>query len=498
MSKLLFAKHAIALIREDKLFSAIYIAGTAVAIASAMVIAIVFNMLLADIPPESNRSRTLYVYSRFIPVGKADDMPYHQGHSSVALDSCYRRMACVEAATGIIPAMQNNYTIEGEEQLRQGPYEAPRASAIATDHDFFRIYDLDFIDGRPFSKKESDAGELVCVITDKLWKSLTPDPSPKERGVYTSSAEERGVYTSSAENSTVKGNHSPLLGRGAGGEATIRVNGHPFRVVGVVKAVSAFLEDATADIYLPYMVEGMDLYPNNRNPLHNGDNYVDVTYDGNLRVQILLRDGYTLKDFLAELEPLRQQYGAVISSQLGEKIDWAVNARTHFFHKINFFRPDGADDQGLALAAKNLMPPAILMLLFLFLPAINLSGLVSNRMEARRAEMGIRKAFGAKRRTLLNEVIHENLMLTLLGGIVGWVLSALFVAAIRNNQVFLEIFVSADQSVVDTGMQFQMFFTPTLFLIVFLCCVLLNLMAALIPAWHSLRNPIVESLNQKR
>jgi len=458
MSKfILFIRHAVALIREDKLFSAIYIAGTAVAIASAMVIAIVFNMLLADIPPEVNRSRTLYVYGRFLPVEKAGDMPYHQGHSSVALDSCYRRMACVEAATGIIPAMQNNYTIEGEEQLRQGPYEAPRASAIATDHDFFRIYDLDFIDGRPFSKKESDAGERVCVITDKV----------------------------AARTGTSKG-------------GTIRVNGHPFRVVGVVKAVSAFLEETTADIYLPYMVEGMNLYPNNRNPLRNGDNYVDVTYDGNLRVQILLRDGYTLKDFLKELEPLRQQYSAVISSQLGEKIDWAVNARTHFFHKINFFRPDGADEQGLAMEAMNLMPPALLMLLFLLLPAINLSGLVSNRMEARRAEMGIRKAFGGKRRTLLREVIRENLVLTLLGGIVGWLLSALFIAAISDNQIFLEMFVSADQSVVDTGLQFRMFFTPTLFLIVFLCCVLLNLMAALIPAWRSLRHPIVESLNQKR
>ena len=487
MSKLLFVKHAFALIRADKLFSTIYIAGTAVAIASAMVIAIVLNMLLADIPPEVNRSRTLYVYSRFLPVEKADDIPYHQGHSSVALDSCYRRMKCVEAATGIIPAMQNNYTIEGEEQLRQGPYEAPRASAIATDHDFFRIYDLDFIDGRPFSKKESDEGECVCVITDKVWNSLTPDPSPKERG----------VYTSSAENTTVKGNHSPLLGRGVGGEA-IRINGHPFRVVGVVKAVSAFLEDATADIYLPYMVEGMDLYPNNRNPLRHGDNYVDVTYDGNLNVQILLRDGCTLKDFLAELEPLRQQYGAVISSQLGEKTEWAVNARTHFFHKINFFRPDEADEQGVALQAMNLMPPAILMLIFLLLPAINLSGLVSNRMEARRAEMGIRKAFGGKRRTLLREVISENLVLTFLGGIVGWLLSALFVAAISDNTIFLQMFVSSDQSVVDTGLQFRMFFTPTLFLIVFLCCVLLNLMAALIPAWRSLRKPIVESLNQKR
>ena len=43
-----------------------------------------------------------------------------------------------------------------------------------------------------------------------------------------------------------------------------------------------------------------------------------------------------------------------------------------------------------------------------------------------------------------------------------------------------------------------MFFTPTLFLVAFLCCAVLNLMAALIPAWHSLRKPIVESLNQKR
>ncbi|MBP5424447.1 MAG: ABC transporter permease, partial [Prevotella sp.] len=444
------------LIREDKLFSGIYVAGTAVAIASAMVIAIVFNMMLADIPPESNRSRTLYVYSRFILGEKADDIRYHK-HSSVALDSCYRRMKCVEAATGIIPAMQNNYTIEGEEQMRQGQYEAPKASAIATDHDFFRIYDLDFIDGRPFSKKESDEGERVCVVTDKI---------------------------------------VARTGSSTGG--TVRVNDKPFRVVGVVKAVSAFLEEATADIYVPYTVEDLDLYPNGRSPLRNGDNYVEVTYDGNLQVQILLREGYTLKDFNAELEPLRQQYGAVISSQLGEKTEWTVEAWTHFFYKIHWFRPDGSDDQGLAQEAKSLMPPAILMLLFLFLPAINLSGLVSNRMEARRAEMGIRKAFGGKQRWLLREVINENLLLTLLGGIVGWLLSALFIAAISDNKVFLEMFVSRNQNVVDTGLQFQMFFTPTLFLIVFLCCVLLNLMAALLPAWHSLRKPIVESLNQKR
>ena len=54
-------------------------------------------------------------------------------------------------------------------------------------------------------------------------KSLTPNPSPKERGVDSSSADrgdkERGVDSSSADRTDDKGNHSPLHGRGVGGEA---------------------------------------------------------------------------------------------------------------------------------------------------------------------------------------------------------------------------------------------------------------------------------------
>ena len=48
-------------------------------------------------------------------------------------------------------------------------------------------------------------GLFMCVMRKK--KSLTPDPSPKERGVYTLFAD--------------KSNYSPLPGRGAGGEASL-------------------------------------------------------------------------------------------------------------------------------------------------------------------------------------------------------------------------------------------------------------------------------------
>ena len=52
--------------------------------------------------------------------------------------------------------------------------------------------------------------EEIRELNEQL-KSLTPDPSPKERG----------VDSSTDNNSADKGNHSPLLGRGVGGEAVL-------------------------------------------------------------------------------------------------------------------------------------------------------------------------------------------------------------------------------------------------------------------------------------
>ena len=65
MKILLYVRQALALIREDKQFSSIYIAGTAVAIASAMVVALVLHIRMGNIYPEVNRDRTIYVGSNF-------------------------------------------------------------------------------------------------------------------------------------------------------------------------------------------------------------------------------------------------------------------------------------------------------------------------------------------------------------------------------------------------------------------------------------------------
>ena len=162
---MLFLRHAVALIREDKLFSAIYIAGTAVAIASAMVIAIFLNIKLADIPPETNRSRTLYPLYGFFTKSLAENgREFDMRYSTAALDSCFRQLKCIEAATGVRSAFLS-ITDEGG-QFVEGVY------ALCTDPSFFHLYDLTFISGRPFSEKEFRQGERVCIVTDKLAKRL--------------------------------------------------------------------------------------------------------------------------------------------------------------------------------------------------------------------------------------------------------------------------------------------------------------------------------------
>ena len=124
--------------------------------------------------------------------------------------------------------------------------------------------------------------------------------------------------------------------------------------------------------------------------------------------------------------------------------------------------------------------------------------MISNRMDSRMEEIGVRKAYGAANRQIITQVLWENMLLTLLGGLAGYVLSWLIIAAIRNHPMFLVMFERDGEPVHQVSLQLDMFLSPSMFLIAFVCCAVLNLMAALMPAWKSLKKPIVESLNQKK
>ena len=74
--------------------------------------------------------------------------------------------------------------------------------------------------------------------------------------------------------------------------------------------------------------------------------------------------------------------------------------------------------------------------LFMSLPAINLVNINLSRILERAPEIGVRKAFGATSRTLVGQFVVENVVpLTLVGGLLGWALSAVVLRGIVASAV---------------------------------------------------------------
>ena len=135
------------------------------------------------------------------------------------------------------------------------------------------------------------------------------------------------------------------------------------------------------------------------------------------------------------------------------------------------------------------------LLVFLIVPAVNLSGLTLSRMRKRLSEMGVRKAFGASRRELMVQVLSENMLYSLLGGILGLVLS--YLATFLLGGMLFSIDFVADGVSDLTTLCVDLLFDPAVFMLAFLSCFLLNLLSAAIPAWRITRTNIVDAINER-
>lgn len=120
-------------------------------------------------------------------------------------------------------------------------------------------------------------------------------------------------------------------------------------------------------------------------------------------------------------------------------------------------------------------------------------------MEKRLPEIGVRKAFGATSCVLFSQIIWENLILTVIGGCLGLIISYGMVLLSKNWLLtLLDDNVTALPDGVGVSITPQMLFSPVLFMAAFLICVVINLFSAVIPAYLSLRKDIVYSINKQK
>ncbi|RGU36622.1 ABC transporter permease [Alistipes indistinctus] len=308
---------------------------------------------------------------------------------------------------------------------RQGADNSFDAMTRMTNDAYWKLMNFSFVSGRPFSKEEYDAGQQVAVISQSLATKLFP-------------------------------------GEGATGK-TVDLKFVPFRIVGVVKDVSPVFKEAAGDVWVPITAQ---------------EDYTEKQLIAMLR----LRDKEDYPALLREIDEAERRFN------LANK-PWTLSLNAPYSHRTHTMGVDryvSEKERQQAIRTKY-RKSAIILLVLLLVPAVNLTGFSLSRMRKRMSEIGIRKAFGAKRHVILFQVLYENMLTSLIGGLLGLILSYPMVLWLRHWLLGIP-----PGGEVPAGTMLPL----PVFLMTFLVCILLNLLSAGIPAYRAAKMSIVDSLYQ--
>lgn len=288
-----------------------------------------------------------------------------------------------------------------------------------TNADYWDIMEYDFVEGKAFTKQQIDKGDRVTVISEEMKKEYFGDV-PSVVGKYFE-----------ADN----------------------VN---YRVIGVVKNVPVTSYMTFSDIYLPYTVAKTDFTK-------------DKGYRGNFLGILLANSKTDVPRMQAEFESMVQR----LPMEKKEFIRIACHASSYIVSYV-----DTGDDNRSGVTMV-LTAIGIFVLLVMLLPTLNLININITRIMERSSEIGVRKAFGASSNTLVYQFIVENIILTLLGGAIGVVLSFIVIKVINSANLIPYLVLSINLTVLFIGL---------------LICFLFGLLSGVYPAWRMSKLNVVTAL----
>lgn len=430
-----YFKQAWTLMRQNRLFTGIYVVGTGLSIALVMTLFIIFYVKFGPVYPEYNRDRTLVLKPiKRYPKGKPENWNIYGGVAYYVVDQMLPGLPHVEQVAGSVIDFWGDYQVSATDVK---PFKAtPRFANGA----FWKVFSFRFVDGQPFTQEDVEAKAQVAVIGESLAKRLF------------------------AATEGVEGRHFAF-------------NGRDYRVCGVVRDVSNATPETAGDLWLPLL----------------NAQYISKELDrqgllGNVFVSLLVDDAENFEAVRSEVQGVFRRY-----TLQDKDYEYDLMGQPDPYW-LSTFRQDVEKAPDTMELVKDFL---YILLALLFIPALNLSGMISSRMDSRIAELGIRKAYGATRRRLLEQVLCENLLLTLLGGLAGLLFSYLIV--LTASDWILTLF---DKNIYDTSLSTsltpEMLFNPAVFGSALAVCVVLNVVSALVPALGAMRHPIMESLNTKR
>jgi len=288
-----------------------------------------------------------------------------------------------------------------------------------TNAEYWDITEYAFLEGKPFTKQQIDNSERVAVISEDAKKAFF-------------------------------GNVLSVVGK------YIEADNVQYRVSGVVKNVPITLYMMYSDIYLPYTVSKTD-YKSNTG--YRGDYY-----------------GILLAPTHADVPKMKEEFDQMVS-----KLPMSSKEFNKIYCTAETFIPayvNTGNDQksGMAYAVTAI---SIFILLVMLLPTLNLININVTRIMERSSEIGVRKAFGASSRTLVYQFIVENIILTLIGGTIGFILSFIVLQLINSANLIANLELRLNFTVLFVGL---------------LACFVFGLLSGVYPAWRMSRLNVVNAL----
>lgn len=308
------------------------------------------------------------------------------------------------------------------------------------DENFWKIYSFDFLKGQPFTAAQVKAGEKRAIVTDRVAFLLA--------------------------------GNADILGK------EIFINHLPYVVSGVVKTGSPLLKQSFADIYIPYVENPQDTWK---------------TYLGQTSATLLLKEGVSPEDIKKEVERRYEVWNDRLRKE---------ESREFVYHRLPYTAEEMASQTGSNQdpddVDKGKWTKWITYGILLLVPALNLSGMTRSRLRRRVSEIGVRRAYGATRLRIVGELLTENFLLTLAGGLIGLILSVVFIMCFSHLFVDFLGWNDASGGKGSSTPAFNMFFTWGAFLTVLLLCFILNILSTGIPAWKASRVNPAEAITTRR
>ncbi len=295
-----------------------------------------------------------------------------------------------------------------------------------TDGEYWKIFNFEFLEGAPFTPADVESANRVVVLTDRAAESY--------------------------------------FGRLPDGylDREILLGNQTFTVHGVVERPLSDNHLVTSDVWLP-LTTSDDPKLLAMSPIA-----------GPFEVVFLAETPAARENVIEDLAFIAENY------QMPPEEEWFEEVRMRGYTYLQLFAGSIMREEDGDKAIRFLfIPIALLLLLFVTLPLINLINLNISRVAERESEIGVRKAFGAEPRDILYQFLFESLILTFIGGLIGILLAVLTILSVNDGELLGGI---------------RLALSPSIFLYYFLVILLFGLLSGLLPAYRTSQTNVADAL----